>query len=99
MLKLTVEEVALMPATVPSSLKAPLRKGLVALPVKTKPGVKLEAPLPPLLTESWPVKLGTKVKVLAVEVLMEIKMLVSEEVEMWRPGPVRPETEVMAEVR
>ena len=59
----------------------------------------VDVPVPPLATDSWPVKLGTKVKVLAVEVLMEIKMLVSEEVAMWMPGPVRAEMEVKAEVK
>lgn len=99
MLKDTVELVALMPTTVPSSLSLPLLKALVPLPVKTKPGAKEEAPLPPLPTESWPVKDGMKVRVLAVEVEILIKMLVSEVVATWITGPVRPDTELMAEVR
>ena len=40
---------------------------------------RVEVPVPPLATASWPVKLGMKVKVLAVVVEMEIRMLVSEE--------------------
>ena len=99
MLKLTVEEVALMPATVPLSLIKPLAMALVPLPIRLKPGAKELAPVPPLPTANWPVKLGTKVKVLAVEVLMLIKMLVSEVVAMAMAGPVRAEMEVIAEVR
>ena len=98
-LKETVEEVALTPATVPLSLKTPTVMAPVLCPVKTKPGVKLAAPEPPLATESWPVHPGTKVRVSAVVVLMLIRMLVSEEVATWRAEPVRPETEVKAEVK
>ena len=79
MLKETVDDVAVMPATVPLSLMIPGVKAAATLPVKTKPGVKDAAPVPPLATASWPVKLGMKVKVLAVVVEMEIRMLVSEE--------------------
>ena len=96
---------------------------------------KVEVPVPPLATESWPVqpkvrfwaeiepvmlvslvipwttlelslaaakvpvKPGTKVKVLAVEVLTLMVMLVSVVVAMWILGPVRAEMEVRAEVR
>ncbi len=97
--KLTVEVVALMPTLVPSSLSLPGRKALVALPVKTKPGVKEPAPLPPLATANVPVQPGTKVKVLAVLVETEIKTLVSELVATWMDVPVIPETWVMAVVR
>ena len=97
--KLTVEEVAPMPATVPLSRRMPGRIALVELPVKTKPGVKLPAPLPPLLTASVPVHPGIKVKVLAVVVETLMSMLVSEVVATWIAGPLIPETWVMAEVR
>ena len=96
--KLMVEEVALMPATVPLSLMTPLAM-VVPAPIKSKPGAKAEAPVPPLVTAKVPVKLGTKVKVLAVVVLMEIKMLVSEEVATWIRGPVMPEIVVRAAVK
>ena len=79
-LKVTVEEVALMPATVPLSLIRPLEIALVPLPMRLKPGAKVAAPVPPLATARVPVKLGMKVRVLAVVVEMEITMLVSEEV-------------------
>jgi hypothetical protein len=99
MRKETVAEVALMPATVPLSLMRPLAIALVLLPVKTNPGAKEPAPVPPLATARVPVKLGMKVRVLAVVVEMEIKMLVSEVVATWIAGPVIPETWVMAEVK
>ena len=99
MLKLTVEEVALIPATVPLSLNNPGVKAEVPCPVKTKPGVKVPAPLPPLLTAKVPVQVGTKVKVLAVVVLTLMSMLVSELVATWIAGPVREEMEVRAVVR
>ena len=38
---------------------------------------KVLVPVPPLATDNWPVKLGTKVRVLAVEVLMLMTMLAS----------------------
>ena len=97
--KLTVEVVALIPATVPLSLKMPGVKAPVLLPVKAKPGVKEPAPLPPLVTANVPVQLGTKVRVLAVLVLMPMTMLVSEVVATWTPGPVKEDMEVKAEVR
>jgi hypothetical protein len=56
----------------------PLDIALVPLPVKTKPGVKLAAPVPPLFTASCPVQLGIKVRVLAVVVDILIRILVSE---------------------
>ena len=49
-LKEIVEEVAFTPATVPLSLKIPGAMALVPWPVKTKPGVKEAAPVPPRLT-------------------------------------------------
>jgi hypothetical protein len=57
------------------------------------------APVPPRLTANWPVKPGTKVRVLAVEVLILMVMLVSEVVATAMAGPVRPETEVTAAVK
>ena len=98
-LKLMVLEVALTPATVPLSRIMPGVKAPVPWPVKTKPGVKLPAPLPPLATDRVPVKLGMKVKVLAVVVEILIRMLVSELVATWIEGPLIPETAVMAEVK
>ena len=94
-----VEEVALTPATVPLSRITPGLKAPVPCPVRTKPGVKDAAPLPPLLTARVPVKFGIKVRVLLVVVEMEITMLVSEVVATWIEGPLMPETAVMAEVR
>ena len=99
MLKLTVAEVAVIPATVPLSRIIPLAMALVPWPVKAKPEIKEAAPEPPLATDSWPVQPGTKVKVLAVVVLMLIKRLVSEELATCTAGPVKAETEVTAEVK
>ena len=79
MRKETVEEVALIPATKPLFLIRPLIR-LVPLPMMSKPGAKEEAPVPPLFTPNVPVKLGIKVRVLAVLVLIEITMFVSEPV-------------------
>lgn len=58
----------------------------------------MEVLVPPLAIDSWPVKFGMKVKVLAVVVLMPMTMLVSEVVATCRVGPVRAEREVKAEV-
>ena len=99
MLKDTVAEVALMPATVPLSRIRPTDKALVPLVIRSKPGAKLPAPVPPLATARVPVKEGMKVKVLAVVVEMEMTMLVSEVVATEMAGPVRAEMEVMAELR
>ena len=52
MLKLTELDVAPIPATVPLSLMSPLARALVPFPIKLNPGAKLEAPVPPLATES-----------------------------------------------
>lgn len=46
-----------------------------------------------LLSAKVPVQFGMKVKVFAVVVFMESKILVSEEVAMWTAGPVRAEIE------
>jgi hypothetical protein len=59
----------------------------------------VEVPVPPLDTESWPVKPGIKVKVLAVVVEMLRVMLVSVLVATWIAGPVKAEMEVKAEVK
>ena len=77
----------------------PLAMALLPLPVKTKPGVKEPAPVPPLATDRVPVQPGTKVKVLAVDVLILMTMLVSEPVATEMAGPVKAEMEVKAEVR
>ena len=98
-LKEIVEEVAFTPATVPLSLKIPGARAAVPWPVKTKPGVKEAAPVPPRPTANWPVQPGTKVRVLVVVVLMLKRILVSEELATWMEGPAIPETAVMAEVR
>ena len=99
MLKDTVDEVAPMPATVPLSRIRPLAMALPALPIKLNPGAKELAPVPPLATESCPVKFGMKVRVLAVVVLMLMTMLVSLPVATAMAGPVRLEMEVNALVR
>ncbi len=59
----------------------------------------MEVPVPPLATDSWPVKPGTKVRVLGVVVLMLMVILASEEVATWIAGPVKPEMEVRADVK
>ena len=152
-LKEIVDELALMPATAPLSIKAPWAKAeadvhLAAKPlapvpvtvpwnwsveamvicptvlvvmVMLEPLIKVmgayltplesapkswpcwvgavDVPVPPLATESCPVKPGTKVKVLAVVVLMLTVMLASEVVATWMAGPVKAEMEVRAEVK
>ena len=60
---------------------------------------RVDVPVPPLATESCPVKPGTKVKVLAVVVWMLTVMLASEVVATWMAGPVKAEMEVRAEVK
>ena len=65
------------------------------------PGVvgAVEVPVPPLATESCPVQPGIKLRVLAVVVLIEMVILVSEEVATWIAEPVSADIEVRAEVR
>ncbi len=97
--KETVALVALIPATVPLLRIIPLVMAPVPFPIKSKPGAKLAAPVPPLFTASCPVKEGTKVRVFAVVVLTLIRMLVSLVVATWIAGPVRAEIDVRALVR
>ena len=94
-------EVALTvsPAVVEKVNSEEVAMGLLSLPNKMSPAVKALAPVPPLATESRPVKPGMKVRVLAVVVEMLMVMLVSLPVATWTAGPVRAEMEVRAEVR